>query len=171
LRFAKETGFFVTAPTLATRLRDSGEHPDEGDCWSTAQVCAAAYGGDLHSQRVREVAERADAWALKNQILRGEYVNRLELEQLRAAIAGHTKSVVRSSGLTREEQDEILKSMASIKLRVRSIAAAQRRGQDGDGSSNGDRLEGQKRKRGRPRKQKEAEADSPAQPAAVPADG
>ena len=161
LRAAKEIGF-ISAPTLASRLRDSGEQPDAGDCWSTSQVLGAAYGGDLHSQRVREVAERADAWALKNAVMRGEYINRLELEQMFAGIAASIKTVIRSSTLTREEQDDVLRSMSGIKVRVAGIAAAQRRGINGDGRDNGDgSKQPARRKRGRPRKVVEA------QPAAV----
>ena len=117
-------------------------------------------------ERLRKVKEEADELALGNAIVRGEYVNRAELEQLHAAIANHIKSVVRSSRLSRSDQDDVLRSMSDVKFRVADIAAAQRRGMNGEASGNGNgsgpTRKRRKRKPGRKPKQKEAEDEQPA---------
>ncbi|HEX4202520.1 MAG TPA: hypothetical protein VHY59_13460 [Chthoniobacterales bacterium] len=149
LRAEREIGL-ISAPTLATRLRESGEHPDAGDCWSTAQVLTAAFGGDLHTQRVREVSQRADALSLKNAILRGEVLDRGDLESVMGQVALGIRRIIESSPLPKEDRNDILRTIAQIPIVISDRAARQSR--NGNGSGQGSGQNGQKRKRGRPRK-------------------
>lgn len=126
--------------------------------------------GNLHAQKLRKTREEADKVALANAITRAEYINRVELEELHASIAAGIRTIVRSSPLPRETQDEVLRSISGLKVRVAGIAAAQRRGMNGEASGHGNGAGSKRthRKPGRKPKQKEAEAE---QPAAVQEDG
>lgn len=149
--------------TLGQKLAECGEVAGPDECFSTSQLLRSLYGA-VYVERLRKVKEEADKLALGNAIVRGEYVNRVELEQLHAAIATHIKTVVRGSRLTREEQDDVLRSMSDVKVRVADIASRQRRGQDGEqGSGNGSAPSepGMKRKGGRPRKTAEVKQPAP----------
>ena len=158
--------------SLAVWLKDADQSPDPASgTWTTQQIVTVLFS-DLHAQKVRRVREEADKVGLQNAILRGEFINRIELEQLHAGVAASIKTVIRSSNLTRQEQDDVLRSMSDIKFRLADIASRQCRGLNGEASGNGNGAgptrKRRKRKPGRKPKQKEAEAE---QPAAVQADG
>ena len=142
--------FLISAGNLASKLGAAKEHPGPDSCFSTSQITTAIFG-DLWKQRHAKLAAETAKIELETGILRGKYVDRFALEQLHALIAEHIKSVIRGSGLTREDQDGILKSISSLKFRVASIVADQRQsGQNGEqGSGNGDGSEEPpRRKRG-----------------------
>ena len=80
--------------SLGQKLAECGEVAGPDECFSTSQLLRSLYGA-VYVERLRKVKEEADKLALANQVARGEYVNKFELEQLHAAIAAHIKTVIR----------------------------------------------------------------------------
>ena len=105
--------FNVAQQTLERRLRDAQAFPDAGGCYSTKQLTEAIYGS-LFRERLRRVSEEADKVAIANQVARGELLNRSELMQAMTAVAEAMVGVIENSGLSREDQDQIRRNLASI---------------------------------------------------------
>ena len=117
--------------TLAARLRDAGEHPEAG-CWQTKQIVSVLFG-NLHAQKLRKTTEEADSVALKNAILRGEFLNRLDLENIFERVAERIKEVIKRSALSAEDKDDLFRAISGIKVGIGDLAARGRRAKNGSG--------------------------------------
>jgi phage terminase Nu1 subunit (DNA packaging protein) len=131
---------------MATRLREGGERPDAGGCWSTAQVIGVCFS-DLHSEKVRETRERADALGLKNAAARSELLPRASLEAAFLAIAAAIAQTIQGSGLSKASQADVMRSISAIPIVIRDVAASQSRN-----GNNGADHNGEKPKKAGPRK-------------------
>ena len=109
---------------LAKRLKDAGETADSGNCWSTSQLIKAMFGS-LHFERLRRTRAEADGRELQNAILRAEYLPRLELQAVFTELADAMQQIVRASKLDRSEQDDFLRNLAAIPIRIKTAAGRQ----------------------------------------------
>jgi len=144
--------FDIAQQTLERKLRDAQVYPDAGGCYSTKQITEGIFGS-LFRERLRRITEEADKTALANQVSRGELVNRHELLQAMAAVAEAMVSTIENSGLSRKDQDQIRRNLASIPVIITDVA--RRQDKRPAFSSNGAKPEA--RKRGRPRKRENSE--------------
>jgi hypothetical protein len=62
---------------------------------------------------------------LETGILRGDFIARQELERVFGEVANAIKTIVRSSRLSRIEQDDFLRALSSIKVVVKNTASRQ----------------------------------------------
>jgi hypothetical protein len=84
--------FNSTEPTLLKRLEEAKEVADpETHTYSTLQILRALAGGSK-ALRDREIKERGDNWALKNDALRKEYLPAKEVFRVLEAVFGAMKS-------------------------------------------------------------------------------
>jgi hypothetical protein len=120
----------VTEYLLGKRLKDGGELPDSGGCYSTSQLIRAMFGS-LHVERLRWTKEQADKVALENAILRSEYLPRQKLARLFGEIAFGMKEIIRASDLGRVSQDDLLRSLAAIPVTIKAVADQGRNGGNG----------------------------------------
>ena len=118
--------------------------PDAGGCYSTKQLTEGIFGS-LFRERLRRITEEADKVMLANQVSRGELLSRAALEPAMAQVADAIVSVIRNSGLSRFDQEQIQKNLAGIPLILRDAAKRQdkRRAPGSNGTS-----EAKKRGRG-----------------------
>ena len=139
--------FDISQQTLERRLRDAQLFPDAGGCYSTKQLTQGIYGS-LFRERLRRVSEEADKTAIANQVSRGQLLDRSALEQGFAQVADAMLGVIKNSGLSRDDQEQIQRNLAGIPLAIENTARRQRRGlSESNGAS-----EAKKRRPGRPRK-------------------
>jgi hypothetical protein len=132
--------FQLTRTTLRKYLAGISARPGADGCFSTAQITAAAYG-DLHAERERLTREHRRKLALHNAAVRGGLVNRAALTAMFSQVADSMCSRIRASSLTRDEQSDLLRELASIPVSIESIAAEQSRlprGRQHDGDGEGD---------------------------------
>lgn len=142
--------FKISIPTLIGKLNAVEEKPDADKTFATAQIVRALFG-DLHALRLRKAGEEGDKVALANQITRGEFLSRRDLEAAFLQIALGVKEVVRGSGLSQEAQMDVMRQIASIPVAIRDRATARARTRDHGENGNGNGSS-EKRKRGRPKK-------------------
>jgi hypothetical protein len=143
--------------TLERKIRDAQVFPDAGGCYTTKQLTEAIFGS-LFRERLRRITEEADKVALANQVSRGELLNRSELMQAMAQVAAAIVGVIETSGLSREDQDQIRRNLVSIPVIIQGQARSQdkRRGPGNNGAQDGHNVT-MKPKRGRPRKRENSE--------------
>jgi hypothetical protein len=79
--------------------------------------------------RSRTVVQRhlAEKYRIENAILKGEAINRADLAKGLARIADAMVSRITASSLSREEQEDLLKELASIPLVLEEVVRAQTR--------------------------------------------
>jgi hypothetical protein len=145
--------FDIAQQTLERKLRDAQLFPDSGGCYSTKQLTQGIFGS-LFRERLRRITEEADKVAIANQVARGELLNRHELEQAMAQVADAMVSVIRNSGLSRFDQEQIQKNLSSIPLIIRDQARRQDKRRE-PGSNRARAQAGasaEAKKRGRPKK-------------------
>jgi hypothetical protein len=116
----------------------------------------------LFRERLRRVSEEADKVAIQNAVSRGELLNRSELMQGMAAVAEAMVSTIENSGLSRKDQDEIRRNLASIPVIITDVASRQdkRRGPSPNGASPQARANGETPQRGRGRPKKRANTET-----------
>ena len=150
--------FDVAQSTLERKLRDAQVFPDAGAAYTTKAIAQSIYGS-LFAERLRRITEEADKVAIANQVARGELLNRHELEQAMAQVADAIVSVIRNSGLSRFDQEQIQKNLASIPVIIRDIGRRQdkRRGFSTNGASPQSGTGAEAKKRGRPKKRESTE--------------
>jgi len=124
--------FDFAQATLERKIRDAGETPDAGGAYTTKAIARAIYGS-LFAERLRRVTEEADRVALANAVSRGELLPRGEPARTFAEVVDAIVCVIRNSGLSRFDQEQIQKNLASIPLIIEDAARRQdkRRGTDG----------------------------------------
>src|SRR5215469_18151050 len=116
--------FDIAQQTLERKLRDAQVYPDAGGCYSTKQITEGIFGS-LFRERLRRITEEADKVAIANQVARGELLNRAELTRAMAQVADAIVSVIRNSGLSRFDQEQIQKNLAGIPLVIKDVARRQ----------------------------------------------
>ena len=122
--------------TIASRLRDIGELPDSGGLWTTKQIFAALTGGDLPSERRKQIRAATAKTEVETSILKGDYVSRIELENVLGQVADGILQIVKASKLSLEEQNDLRRQLAGIPVLIRNVARRQTRAtsRNGDGS-------------------------------------
>jgi hypothetical protein len=116
----------------------------------------SAVFGSLHKAKLLQVEEETRHTALRNGILRSQYLPRADLESGLGHAAQGIVTIVEGSKLSREEKDDIRRQLSSIRVIIASAASRSRQGQNGDGTEEPGQK--RKRKRGRPRKPVETKA-------------
>ena len=125
--------FAVNEHTLGKKLGEANELPGPDECFSTRQILRGLYG-EVYAERLRKTKEEADSVALKNAIMRSDFLPRRELERLLAEIAGAMVQTIKASPLPRESQDDLRRALSAIPVTIRSVADHQRIGRNGDSS-------------------------------------
>jgi hypothetical protein len=147
--------FSIAKTSLAARLKEAGENPDENGLFSTRQLTQTLYGS-LFAERLRLIREEADKVAIANQVARGELLNRTELMQAMSAVAASIVAIIETSELSREAQDDLRRNLSTLPLIIQD--QAMRQDKRPRVSSNGAKPEA--RRRGRPRKRAHIETAS-----------
>jgi hypothetical protein len=111
-----------THETLSRKLRTAEQYPAADGTYTTEQVTAAIYGS-ASFERVRETREKADNWALKNGILRGELLPRAMLTTAMQAIFIIVNQLVTASSMTTPEKRDLLNTIATWPVAVKNVAA------------------------------------------------
>jgi hypothetical protein len=115
---AGEREFQIDRKTIIKRLASAEMAPGEGDnLYSTKQIADAIYGGDLHSERLREIKERADGLALNNRQKRGELLPAKEVYSALAQVLHDLRGEILGNGrLTPDEKDSLLGRLSQIQI-------------------------------------------------------
>ena len=142
--FKASREFGTAEITLGKKLGEAGEVAGPDECFSTRQILRGLYG-EVYAERLRKTKEEADMVGLKNAAMRGDFLSRFELQNLFGQIAHAILEIIKSSGLTKEEQNDVRRQIASIPVVLRQTAKAQSKG-----TLNG----AEKKKQGRPPKPK-----------------
>jgi hypothetical protein len=130
---AREFGW--AAPTLRKALNKDRAIPDEGGCYSTKQLLSAVFGAiDLEKLRTQEQITKK--YQLDNRIVEASVIDRAALLKALAQVADSMSHRITSSSLARNEQEDLLRDLASIPLALEGVARAQTRL---PARSNGDR--------------------------------
>jgi hypothetical protein len=128
LRWSLESAsreFGVTKDAIKRRLVEVSEFPDPKDkCFGTFQIIKAVFG-DIHGERLRETKEKADNWALKNAVMRGELLDRNAILRGMEHIVTAVARLIDSSSLTKQEKVDLRNSMANWPVIVRGVAEQQ----------------------------------------------
>ena len=118
--------FGLTRMTLRKLLAAVGARPDGGACYTTGQITEAIYGS-LHVEKVAIARETRRKLFLENEASEGSLVNKVVLMEMFAGIADSMCSRIRSSGLSRDEQSDLLRELSSVPVAINAIATAQSR--------------------------------------------
>jgi hypothetical protein len=134
--------FKLNHMTLRKLLGAAGVQTDEDACVSTSQIVEALYGS-MHQAKLETERERKKKLALENAILSATVVNRPALMQGLSRIADAMVSRITASSLSRDEQNDLLRELASIPVTLDEVASAQTklprdRRYDGDGVDDAD---------------------------------
>jgi hypothetical protein len=129
--------FRVSKMSLRKYLAGIGARPDAGGCFSTIQLVEALYG-NLYAERLGLTREHRKKAALHNAATRGALVDKASLMAMFSRVADAMCSRIRASGLSRDEQDDLLKELSGVPVSIDGIAAEQSRlprgrMHDGDG--------------------------------------
>lgn len=138
--------FSVTEPTLGTKVNQAAEHPGADGCYTTAQMTRVIYG-DLWAERYNKLKAETAKSELETVILKGDFVHRLELQHVLGQIADGILQIVKSTGLSKEAQDDIRRQISSIPVVIKAAGKGQALA-----STNG----AEEKRRGRPPKPKAA---------------
>ena len=127
----------VSHVTIRAALARGSERPGEDGLYSTGQLVAAIYGSMFAEKLKTQVAIRKRI-ELKNRIARGTLVDRAALTSMFSQVASAMTSRIAASSLTRDEQADLLRELASVPISIDGIAAEQSRlprghQHDGDG--------------------------------------
>jgi hypothetical protein len=118
--------FGTTVDTLTKSLNQTSQRPDADGLYTTGQLVRARFG-ELYQEKLRVQRETADRIALENEITRGETLNRAELAKGFAAIADAMVSIITTSALSRTEQENLQRELASIPIVIDGVAKRQTR--------------------------------------------
>jgi hypothetical protein len=118
--------FNFSIPHLRGVLAKHNAVAGEDGCFSTQQIVDALYGA-LHLEKIRTQRAMTERITLENQITRAEVLNRADLAQGLAGIADAMCSIISTSGLSRQEQDNLRRELASIPIILVDVAKQQSR--------------------------------------------
>jgi hypothetical protein len=146
----------MTSTVIESRLNDAHESRATDNCFSTRQLAKAIFW-DLDEDRHGKLKAERQKVELGNRILRGELLDRVDLENIFWRISERIREVVRGSALSNAEKDDLLRSIAGVKDGINDLASQTKKNQ-ANGESvpelNGAKEPQIKKKRGRPRKVK-----------------
>jgi hypothetical protein len=132
---------FKLAPnTLRKYLHQSDADPDEGGCYSTAQITNAIFG-DLRAERLRKERQLTRRYTLENEITEGNLLDRHELMRTFSVIADAMVTRINSATeLPRNVREDLLRDLATWPLAVEETVSRQTRYPRGrrDGQSSED---------------------------------
>src|SRR5215469_8363697 len=117
---------FKLAPnTLRKYLHQADAEPDEGGCYSTAQITNAIFG-DLRAERLRKERELTRKYQLENQITEGSVLDRAELARTFALIADAMVSRINSATeVPRNVREDILRDLSTWPDAIKETVARQ----------------------------------------------
>jgi hypothetical protein len=95
---------------------------------------------EWNRQRTETQKQLAEKYRLENAVLKGQLLDRSELERVFSELASAIVGIIQTSGLPRESQEEIQRNLAGIPLIIQDQARRQRRGlstKGGQASSGG----------------------------------
>jgi hypothetical protein len=118
------TEFGTTVDTLTKSLNQVSASPDSDGCYSTKQLIQARFGA-LYQEKLRTQREMGDRIALENQITRSEVFNKSELSKGFAALADAMTHIIKSSKLSREEQEDLQRELAGVPIVISNVARRQ----------------------------------------------
>src|SRR6516164_4487711 len=121
---AREFNFSI--PTLRAALAKNSAGPGEDGCFSTQQICDSLYGA-LHLEKLRTQRATTERIELENRITKGQVLDKVELMKGFAGIADAMVSIISTSGLSREAQEDLQRELASIPLTINDVARKQTR--------------------------------------------
>jgi phage terminase Nu1 subunit (DNA packaging protein) len=117
--------FGVSKDWVKKRLIEVNEPSNPKDkCFSTAQIVKAIFG-DIHGERLRETKEKADNWALKNAVMRGELLDRSSILRGMEHIITSTARLIDASSLSKTEKTDLRNTIATWPVVVRGVAERQ----------------------------------------------
>jgi len=116
---------FRLAPvTLRKNLRQADIQPAEDGTFSTEQITAGLFGS-LREQRLLKEKQLVRKYELANQIIEGNYLNRSEIEKALGQLAAEMVFIIETSNLSREAQDDLRVTLASIPVEIAGVAKSQ----------------------------------------------
>ncbi len=115
------TEFGWTTESLGRKLNQAGQVPGADKCYSTAQIVSALFG-NISAERLRKTAAEADNWELKNAVLRGESLPRGLLTPALEQIFVVIKQLIMGSSMTTAEKRDLLNTIATWPVAVRTVA-------------------------------------------------
>jgi hypothetical protein len=118
---------FKLAATSATKiLNQGGAEPAADGTYSTEQVVACLFG-DLRAERLRKERELVRKYSLENQITEASLLDRAALMKGFSAVADAMVSIISTSGLTRDEKENLQRELAGVPIICENVARAQTR--------------------------------------------
>jgi hypothetical protein len=118
--------FNFSIPMLRGALAKNNAVAGEDGCFSTQQICDSLYGA-LHLEKLRTQRATTERIELENRITKGQVLDKVELMKGFAGIADAMVSIISTSGLSREAQEDLQRELASIPLTINDVARKQTR--------------------------------------------
>jgi len=110
--------------TLQKVLNQASVTPGEDGCFSTAQLLSGVYGR-MYEEKLKVQQQLARRYELANKITEGEFLNRVELEKSLGQLAAEMVFIIETSNLSREAQDDLRVTLASIPVEIAGVAKSQ----------------------------------------------
>jgi hypothetical protein len=116
--------FGLSNMTLRKALNKSGAIPDKGACYSTRQLIHAVFGAiDLEKHRTQEQITRK--YQLDNAIVEASVIDKTALMKMLTQVADAMVHRITASSLSRDEQEDLLRDLASIPIGLEGVTRAQ----------------------------------------------
>jgi len=114
----------MSAATMVKLLNQASVVPGEDGCYSTAQLLSGIYGR-MHEERLKTQQQLTRKYELANKVTEASLLDRGALMAGFAQVADAMVSIITTSGLTREEKENLQKELASIPIVVDGVAKRQ----------------------------------------------
>jgi hypothetical protein len=113
-----------TRNTLRKMLAKNSALAGADGLFSTQQITEAIFGG-LQDEKLATQRQITEKLRLENEVTKGEYVSRDAILAGFDQIAAAMTSIISTSGLPRESQEDILRELSSIPVIVKDAAHRQ----------------------------------------------
>jgi hypothetical protein len=123
IRAAEE--FKIDQVTLRKRLVAAEQELGEDGCYSTEQIVGAIFDSSK-ALKDRTEKERGEYLALKNQAMRGELLNRTDIENGLKALHQACAQIIKGSSLSKKDQNDILANLAEQPSVLENVARKQK---------------------------------------------
>jgi hypothetical protein len=105
--------FAINPRTLAARLKQGGEKPDEDGRWTTLQIASAVFGS-LERERIRKTSAEANQVETENKVAAGRLVDVDDFARNYETVYVGMKAEIMASKLSDAEKDSLLKKLSGL---------------------------------------------------------
>jgi hypothetical protein len=116
--------FGLSRTSMKTKL--SGIPAGDDERYSIKQVCSAVFS-DLNDLRAREIEKRTEHYELRNQAIRGNLLDRQQMEAGITEIGRAITNIVKGSNLSPKDKEDIMRELRSARSIIGKVADKQRK--------------------------------------------